>query len=137
MKHDGEKSILRGFFSSCKYLREFYEKCRATSGKQFSTALGGKFTVTFSDRFGDPRYYFVADDPQTQPPLCCDFVSECEIEKFADCFPATEPKNEADLRRAYSLSTPCGTMLPRHFVINYDKNYLSILYGFLLAAARL
>ena len=132
-----EISISEKLFSYCEYRQDFDKKCRSANSIQFTTILGENIKVIFTDEYGDPRYYFVHNDSINNKLTNNIFVMECEIELFADCFPAIEPLTENDLRMAYNISTPCGTMLPRDVIPEYNKRYISILYAFLIAVSKM
>ncbi len=130
-------SIMKGYFSSCKYLEDVCAKCRSASGAKITTVSGKQYKVIFSQKYGDTRYYFLPVDANENSLFSSSFISECEIEKFADCFPAVKPSSMSDLLHAYSITEPLGSMLPSELMPKYNADYIDLLYAFLNAVSEL
>lgn len=122
-------SLLKRNFSS---VSDFRMKCRSSNNTEFTTVTGERYVTRFSDKYGDNRYCFLPVESVKIDFLeQNDFISEEEIEKFADCFPALDPETELEIKYAYQITQKCGTMLPSVLMPEYNFLHISILYAFL------
>ena len=91
------------------------------------TVGGTKYTIHYQSLYGDTRLYLSQNG--ILDPLHDSFVSDAEIEKFADCFPYSDPETVQDLETIYYCSPLLGTMRTVNLIPQFNAKYLFILYG--------
>lgn len=124
-------SLIKRCFSS---ISDFRMRCRSSNNTEFTTVTGERYVTLYFDNYGDNRYYFIpAESVKTEHIEQNGFISEEDIVKFADCFPALDPETELEIKYAYQTTEKCGTMLPSVLMPKYNFLYISIIYAFLNA----
>ena len=89
--------------------------------------VGCKYTIHYQDLHGDVRLYLCQDG--TPDPIKDSFVSSVEIEKFADCFPYSNPETVEELEIIYYCSPLLGTLRTADLLPGFNADYLFMMYG--------
>ena len=87
---------------------------------------GKKYKIHYCEQYGDVRLYINNSDIFNS--LTENFISECDFEKFIDCFPYATPNTLQELKLIYYFSKKVGTFEPKVLLPKFDEDYILKMY---------